>query len=121
MPDKIYRSVVGAVQFDPQEKEAAGKTVRSVVLRATGFKEQAVNVYATVWPGHDDFEIAKGDVLFVEGSYTQGKGKSDDGPPKVYHNISVTRIAKLGTAVDARRPDVENDAADGTYEYDIPF
>lgn len=120
--DKVYRSVIGAVQFPPQDKEAAGKPVRSIVVRQVGFKEQAVNIYATVWPGFDDIEIEKGDILFLEGRYTQGKGKTDDGTPRVYHNLSVTRLAKLGTAVEGDRPDVENATdADEPADDDIPF
>lgn len=118
---KTYRAIVGAVQFPPQEKEAAGKTVRSVVIGATGFKEQAVRVYVTVWPSHADFEINQGDVLFVEGAYSQGKGTNKDtGASVTYHNISATRIAKLGTAVEGSRPDVET-ADDEVGDDDIPF
>lgn len=119
MAEKVYRTVIGVVQFDPQDGEAAGKSIRNIVLRQVGFKEQSVNVYVTVWPSHEDMEIERGDVLIVEGPYNQGKGKTKDGSPRVYHNISATRIAKLGAAVEGKRPETESD--DDVSDDDIPF
>lgn len=119
MADKQYRTVIGIVQFDVKDGEAAGKPVRNIVIRQVGFKEQSVNVYVTVWPSHEDIEIERGDVLLVEGTYSQGKGQAQDGSPRTYHNISATRIAKLGSAVEGKRPEVEGDEA--VADDDIPF
>lgn len=121
MAEKQYRTVIGIVQFDPKDGEAAGKPVRNIVIRQAGFKEQSVNVYVTVWPSHEDIEINRGDVLLVEGTYSQGKGQAQDGSPRVYHNISATRIAKLGVAVEGRRPEVEDGGDDEVADDDIPF
>lgn len=121
MAEKQYRTVVGIVQFDPKEGEAAGKPVRNIVIRQVGFKEQAVNAYVTVWPSHADVAIERNDVLIVEGTYSQGKGTTQDGSPRVYHNISATRIAKLGSAVEGKRPEVEVSDDDEVSEDDIPF
>ena len=121
MANKQYRTVTGIVQFDPQDGEAAGKAVRNIVIREVGFKEQAVNVYVTVWPSHADLAIERGDALMVEGTYSQGSGKAQDGSPRVYHNISATRIAKLGTAIEGTRPEVENTGDDAPADDEIPF
>jgi hypothetical protein len=119
--DKQYRTVIGIVQFDVKEGEAAGKAVRNLVLRQTGFKEQAVSAYVTVWPSHAELEIARGDVLIVEGTYNRGKGTTQSGEERTYHNISATRIAKLGTAIEGKRPEVENDTDEPVEDDDIPF
>lgn len=121
MSEKTYRTVIGVVQFDPKEGEAAGKPVRNIVIRQVGFKEQSVNAYVTVWPSHADIEIERNDVLIVEGTYNQGKGTAQDGSTRVYHNISATRIGKLGQAVEGKRPEVEGSDDDAADDSDIPF
>lgn len=122
MADKVYRSVVGSIQFDPKESEAAGKPVRNIVVKATGFKEQAVSVSATVWPEHAGVALKKGDVVFLEGSYTQNKGTKQDGSPVVYHNLSVSRIGVLGAVIEGDKPDVVNQPDEDDVEPDdIPF
>lgn len=118
-----YRTVMGIVQFDPKPGEAAGKQIRSVVIRQVGFKEQSQKVYITLWPSHDDIEIERGDVLLVEGKYSRGSGTSQSGESVTYHNISASRVAKLGAASDGKRPEVANagDEGDDAGGDDIPF
>lgn len=122
MSEKVYRTCIGIVQFDPKEGEAAGKPIRNIVIRQVGFKEQSVNVYVTVWPSHADVEIARNDVLIVEGSFSQGKGEDKNtGAARVYNNISATRIAKLGSASEGKRIEVEGSSDDDVADEDIPF
>ncbi len=121
MSEKVYRTVIGVVQFDPKEGEASGKSIRNVVIRQVGFKEQSVNVYVTVWPSHADVGIEKNDVLIVEGTYSRGTGQAQDGSPRVYHNLNATRIAKLGSASEGKRPEVEGSTDDDVADDDIPF
>lgn len=121
MAEKQYRTVLGIVQFDPRDGEAAGKPVRNIVVRATGFKDQSVKVYATIWPSHRAVDVQRGDVVLMEGTYSQGKGQSKDGDPITYHNLSVTRLAVLGAASDGERVEVENETGDDTGDDDIPF
>jgi len=122
MSEKQYRTVMGIIQFDPKESEAAGKSVRNIVVRNIGFKDQSQKVYVTVWPSHASVELERGSVVCVEGSYTQGKGKNEDGSPRVFHNLSATRIAVLGLALEGVRVDVENvPADDAAGDDDIPF
>lgn len=121
MSEKTYRTVAGFVQFDPKEAEAAGKQVRNIVIREVGFAEQSVRVYVTVWPSHADFEIKRGDFLAVEGSYSRGSGRDKDDNKVTYHNLSASKIAKLGEADEGKRPDVENDTNDDDVDSDLPF
>lgn len=121
MSENVYRTILGIVQFDPKDAEAAGKPIRSITIRATGFKEQSVRVFATLWPSHAHVKIEKGDVVIVEGKYTQGKGEKD-GAPVTYHNLSVNRIAVLAKVDEGKRVETVNDGADDdAADDDIPF
>jgi hypothetical protein len=121
LAEKQYRTVIGIVQFDPKEGEAAGKPVRNIVVRATGFKDQSVKVYATIWPSHASIDVKRNDVVAIEGTYSQGKGQTQDGSPIVYHNLSVTRLAVLGASSEGERVEVENAGGDVADDDDIPF
>ena len=120
--EKQFRTVIGIVQFEPKAGEAGGKAVRNIVVRQVGFKEQAIRVSATLWPSHAHVEVNEGDVVVLEGSYTQNKSTAQDGTPRTYHNMSVNKIAVLGKADSGARPDVEADggAADADDD-DVPF
>jgi hypothetical protein len=118
---KQYRTIIGFVQFDPREGNAAGKDVRNITVRGAGFKEQAIRVSATLWPSHEDVEVEKDDLVAIEGAYSQTSGQKDDGTKVTYHNISVSRIAVLGKGNSGVRPDVENSQADTTADDEIPF
>lgn len=121
--DKQYRTVFGIVQFDPKDGEAAGNDIRNIVIRNIGFREQSVNVYATLWPKHAHVAVERGDVVIVEGSYTQGKStKKDTGEAVTYHNLSVTKIKVFGQADSGVAVEVVNDGDfDATADDDIPF
>lgn len=99
MADKVYRTLAGVVQFDPQERDVNGKTVLSVTIKATGVKEQAQLVSCTLWPSHKKYfgQIEKGTALIVEGTYDVKKGQDGEGNPKTYHNLSVNKVLVLGT------------------------
>jgi hypothetical protein len=123
---KTYRTIFGVVQFDVKEGEAAGQTVRNIVVKQTGFGAQAVNVYATLWPKHDGFAVERGDVVALEGSYTSRDGQNTTtGEDVTYHNISVTRIAVLGKMDEGSAEEVVNQseaaAGEPVDEGDIPF
>ena len=122
-PDKQYRAVMGIVQFEPREAEANGKDIRNIVIREVGFGEQSVNVSATLWPSHEEVEVNEGDVVLMEGSYTQNKVAKDDGSKRTYHNLSVSKILVLGSAdagvrIETVNDDGDDDTAD---DDDIPF
>lgn len=97
---KQYRSFQGFVKFPPNENEVEVRgedvTIRSFVFRASGVKEQAIDVRATLWPSHEHVEVEEGDFVAVEGSFDVNKGKDKEGEPVTYFNLSVTRIKNFG-------------------------
>ena len=116
MSSSDYRTVIGIVQWEPKDGEAAGKPVRNIVVNSVGFKEQAVSVYATLWPSQADVEVAENDVVILEGRYNRNVSGE-----KTYHNLSVARIAVLGKASEGVKADVDdNDASDADPD-EIPF
>lgn len=120
---KAYRTVVGVVQFDVKEGEAAGQTVRNIVVKQTGFGSQSVNVYATLWPKHDGVAVEKGSIVVLEGSYTSRDGQNKTtGEDVTYHNLSVTRIGVVGVMDEGNEEEVvTSDDSDPVDEDDIPF
>lgn len=117
-----YRGVAGFIQFEPNDREAAGKQVRDITIRpvsvlgAKGLTDGKVR--ATVWPDFADVTLLKGDAVFVEGRYTKNTVDGDNGPV-TYHNISVTSLARL-EGVSSSKPDVVN-AQDDSGAEDEPF
>jgi len=103
--DKIYRTVVGTVEFDPRDGEVAGKDVRNITVQAAGFKDNAIKVGATLWPSHANVKVAKGDFVVLKGSFKQNKSEKEDGTPVTYNNLSVSSILVLGQLDDGVRDD----------------
>jgi hypothetical protein len=93
-----YRTFVGIVQFDPVDREAAGKDVRNVTIRQVGMKDQAQLVSITLWPTHEHIKVAKGDIVIVDGKFAVNKGKDGEGNPKTYFNVSANAFAVIGKA-----------------------
>lgn len=110
-----YRTFIGVVQFDVVGREAAGKDVRNVTIRAVGMKEQAQLVSITLWPEHEHVKVKKGDVVIVDGKFQVNKGKDGEGNPKTYFNVSANSIAVLGAVdygAEVERADGDDDASD---------
>jgi hypothetical protein len=118
-----YRAVLGFVQFEPRDGEAGGKAVRNITVRQNGFGPYAVRVSATLWPSHAHVEVNEGDLVALEGKYTQNKGKDKNENPVTYHNISVTKIAVLGNGDSGERAETVNTPAadDGADDEDLGF
>ena len=119
----VYRSFAGFVKFDPRDGDAAGKPIRSIVLRQTGVKDQAIDVRCTLWPSHEHVDVAQGDFIAVEGKFSVNKTKDKEGQPITYFNLSVSNIVKLGEGDRGERTGVanarvENDADDSD---DLPY
>jgi hypothetical protein len=89
-------------------------------VQQAGFGPTAVRVSATVWPSHAHVALAQGDVVTLEGSYTQNKSTNEEtGETRTYHNISVLRLKNHGPLDAGTKTETVNtpDAADE----DIPF
>jgi hypothetical protein len=97
MADAVYRTLTGAIQFDPQEADVNGKDILRFSIRATGVKEQAQLVSCTLWPSHKESfsKLKKGSIVMVEGKYSVNNG-TKEGNPVTYHNLSITGLAILG-------------------------
>lgn len=123
--DKQYRTIVGVVQFDPRDGEAAGQTVRNITVRQTGVHEkEAVNVSATLWEQFAGVEVERGDVVILEGSYQTKAGKNKSGDPVTYHNLSVNGICVFSKLDKGADVDTANDTASTTQltdDEDLPF
>jgi hypothetical protein len=89
MSDKEYRSAAGFVQFDPRPREAAGKPVRDILIRAVGDHKQ---YSVTVWPSHGHIDIKKGDFVVVDGEYNARPAQTKTGEQVTYHNLSATYL-----------------------------
>jgi hypothetical protein len=112
MSDVQYRTFIGIVQFDPADREAAGKAVRNVTIRQVGMKDQAQLVSITLWPNHEAIKVAKGDIVIVDGKFAVNKGKDGEGNPKTYFNVSANAFAVLGKADYGVETESTGDASD---------
>lgn len=87
-----YITVAGLVQFDPRTRQAGGKEVRDVVVRALNSSK---NFSITVWPENANIPINKGDFLVADGKYTQSVGQNKEGAETTYHNLSARMIIRI--------------------------
>lgn len=86
-----YITVAGFVQFDPRNREAGGKPVRDVAVRAIG-NNKIINI--TFWP-EQTMPVNKGDFLVVDGKFTQRTGQNKQGESQTYYNLSASTILRL--------------------------
>lgn len=100
-----YNTVAGFVQFDVNEREAAGQTVRDVVIQAVGSGGQ--NVKITVWPEFASAAIAKGDYVAAQGKFTSEKVGD-----KTYNNLSASSLYVNGTLYTKGEYTVDNAVED---------
>jgi hypothetical protein len=106
--DKVYRTVVGVVEFEPNENTTkAGQDIRSILVSQTGFKESAIKVSATIWDSHAHVAVEKGDVVVLKGSFERNTGTNKAGDKVVYNNLSVSSILVLGSMDEGVRDDDE--------------
>jgi hypothetical protein len=121
MSDNDYMTVAGIVQFPARNREAAGKPVRDVTIRAIGNNKK---ISITVWPSHVDVPIEKGDFIVADGQYSQVPGQTKEGEPTTYHNLSAYALLRFPGSQDAQAaaPKKQEPApvADNTDD-DFPF
>lgn len=86
-----YMTVAGIVQFDPRTRQAGGKEVRDVLIRALNSTK---NFSITVWP-ENTVEINKGDFIIADGKYNQTTGQNKEGEQVTYHNLSATSVLRF--------------------------
>jgi predicted HTH transcriptional regulator len=120
---KIFRSILGTVEFEPRENEVKGKKVRNITVAQFGTKQQAIKIGATLWPSHAHIEVSKGDIVAMRGAFTQNTQTKEDGSSITYNNLSVTAFKVLGQLDEGVKPETENTPAEdaGDEDDDIPF
>ena len=90
---KVFRTVLGFVQFPVEEREAAGQTVRDVTIRQVGSEGPYIRI--TLWPEFAETAIEEGDFVAIDGPFEVRIVDTDDGQ-KQYLNVSAGRVAVLG-------------------------
>lgn len=107
LSDDKYLSVAGIVEFDPEQREANGKTITTFTILGPG----QVKIRVTVWPELKlpAGALKKGLLAGVRGKYTQNGD---------YHNLSATSIGigadvyvKDGAPGVASKPSSSNEPA----------
>jgi hypothetical protein len=100
--DKQYATVVGFVQF-PVEKRAlpSGQEVRDVTVRPAGVDTPLVR--GTLWPEFDSVEVGEGDLVAIDGEYTERTGQNREGGSVTYRNVNIKKLAVLSGAERAER------------------
>ncbi len=95
-----YATAIGFVQFDVDERDVSGQTVRDVTIRTPGADGKLVRV--TVWPEFSDTAIEKGDFVAVDGVF-EARTVGD----KTYLNMSAKSLLVQKSASKAD-PEVAN-------------
>lgn len=83
-----YRTVAGFIQFDPDEAEASGQTIRRVLVQAIG--SEGVNIRVTVWPEYDAVPLNRGDFIIAQGKFEKTTVKGN-----TYLNLSARSLIRL--------------------------
>jgi hypothetical protein len=114
-----YMTIAGIVQFPPRERQAGGKQVRDVLIRAIGDNK---NYSITVWPENGDITINKGDFLVADGKYSSSVGQNKEGAQVTYHNLSSNTIFRLdGSNTGSAAPTPAAAPAAAASGDDFPF
>jgi hypothetical protein len=112
-----YVTIAGIVQFDPRTRQAGGKEVRDVLIRAIGSNK---NFSVTIWPEKANIPVNKGDFLVCDGKYSQSAGQNKDGEQVTYHNLSATQIIRIAGEGGTAAPQKQAVAVDAGGD-DFPF
>lgn len=114
-----YMTIAGIVQFPPRERQAGGKAVRDVLIRAIGDNK---NYSITVWPENGNIPINKGDFLVADGKYSSSVGQNKEGAQVTYHNLSSNTIFRLdGGSAGTAAPKAAEPVAVASSGDDFPF
>lgn len=102
MPSKQYATVVGFVQFPVEERSLpSGQKVRDVTVRPSGVDTPLVR--GTLWPEFDSVEVNEGDLIGIDGEYTERTGQNREGGSVTYRNVNIKKLAVISAAERAER------------------
>lgn len=112
MADKTYATAVGFVQFDVDERDAAGQTVRDVTIRTPGTPKTGGGalIKITLWPEYASTNVEKGDFIAVDGTL-EVREVGD----KTYINLNASNLAILAPADKLDREVVKKPAKSRTF------
>lgn len=100
----VYNTIAGFVQFDPNERDVNGQSVRDIVVQSVG--SGGKNVRITLWPEFGNTSVKKGDFVAAQGKFTEANVSG-----KTYYNLSAGDLVVLTPSVKAER-DVVNSVED---------
>lgn len=103
MADSEYATVVGFVQFDVDEREVNGQTIRDITVKTPGTEGKLVRV--TVWPEYAGVDIERGDFVAADGTVTVREHNG-----KEYTNLNAKSLAVIPGAAKAERGVVQKPA-----------
>lgn len=112
-----YKLVVGRIQFDVQEGNAGGKTVRRLPVKVAGPQQTMVTV--TLWPEHAGVVVNKGDFIMAEGKFSSKVAQKKDGSEGTFYDLSATDVTVLPAAPKSTREVVNRTPAASSD--DAPF
>lgn len=112
MADKTYATAVGFVQFDIDERDVSGQTVRDVTIRTPGTPSSGGGalVKVTLWPEFATTDIEKGDFVAVDGTL-EVRTVGD----KTYLNLNASNLAVTTPAQKIDREVVNKKPARKTF------
>ncbi len=93
MADKEYKSVAGFIQFDVEDRDVNGTSVRDVTIRALGSEGPFIKI--TVWDDFEDIELNRGQFIAVDGPFEARVAANKEGVKKTYLNMSAKSIVVL--------------------------
>lgn len=98
---KTYVTAIGFVQFDPNEREANGKSLTDVTIKTPGGEGAYIKV--TIWPEFDlsvlDTPIAKGDLVAADGAFESSTYQNAAGETKTGLQISAFNLNVNGKRI----------------------
>lgn len=100
--DSVYGSAAGFIQFDVEEREANGATVRDATIRSLNTGDL---LRITVWPELSAVEFQKGDFIAVD-----GKVSIREVEDRTYVNMSAYNVVVLAGA-ERDEPEVKTKSA----------
>jgi hypothetical protein len=118
-----YVSVVGFVQFDPQEREVNNKPIRNVTIQNAGGSPSNQNVNLTLWDQFKDVPVERGSAILANGQLTSREA-TKDGKTVTYYGVSVKRLLVDGVNYgEGNRTPVANSSNTGSKsaKEDLPF
>lgn len=96
--DKVYASVGGFIQFDIDEREYNGGTIRDATIRSFSSGDL---IRISIWPDFEHVDFERGDVLYADGPVTE---RTVEG--KTYVNMNARKLAIVASET-AERSDEE--------------